>query len=149
MKIDQVIQGNFLSSVLFSVAGKVDKEKNYRVVIKEARARSLDQNALMWMWLTIMAEHFTAKGIMADGEPLTKDDMHDIMRSKFLGSEDVVRTIGNTVIKEHKLKSTANLDKGDMHHYLTQMDQWAAEHGCLLPHPEDCEYERLREAQVA
>ena len=56
MKIDQVIQGNFLSSVLFSVAGKVDKEKNYRVVIKEARARSLDQNALMWMWLTIMAE---------------------------------------------------------------------------------------------
>ena len=150
MKIDQIVSGQFLHSILFSVSSKIEQGKTYRVVIKEAKARSLDQNALMWMWLTILAEHFGARGIQNDsGEKVDKDDMHDIMRHKFLGYESGPRKIGNTVIDEHKLKSTAKLEVGEMHKYLTQIDQWAAEHGCLLPHPEDCEYERLKEAQVA
>lgn len=150
MKIDQRIQGVFLTKFLFGLLSGVDDSKIYRVTIKEARSRSLDQNSLMWLWLTELANHFSAKGVTGEtGEALGKDDMHDIMRHKFLGYETVKRKIGQTVIEEYKLKSTADLEKGDMHQYLTQIDQWAVEHGCLLPHPEDCEYEQLREAQAA
>lgn len=150
MKFEQRIRGAHLAAMLFPVLSKCEPEKIYQVVLKEVNARSIDQNALMWMWLTDLARHFSAKGMKSDeGEALSKDDMHDIMRHKFLGYETVKRTIGQTVIEEHKLKSTASLEKGEMHEYLTKMDQWALEHGCFLPHPEDSEYMKLREAQTA
>jgi len=150
VKVDQIVSGTFLASMLFSISSKIDVSKTYKIVIKESKARSLDQNALMWMWLTILAEHFTLGGMVnEDGERLSKDDMHDIMRHKFLGYESSSRKLGQTVIDEHKLRSTAKLDSGDMHHYLSQIDEWANSHGCPLPHPEDCEYVKLREAQLS
>lgn len=150
MKFEQRIRGAHLAAMLFPVLSKCEPEKIYQVIVKEANTRSLPQNRMMWDWLTDMALYFSAKGGTNDkGELLTKDDMHDIMRHKFLGYETVKRTIGKTVIEEYKLKSTASLEKGEMHEYLTKMDQWALEHGCFLPHPEDSEYMKLREAQTA
>jgi len=103
--------------------------------------RSLNANALYWQWLTVMAEYFSRKG-----NKFTKDDMHDLMRHQFLGYED--RAVGSTVISR-QLASTSNLDVGQMCHYMTKIDAWAADHRCLLPHPEDSEYSRYREAQIA
>jgi len=98
--------------------------------VKERRSTSA--NALYWQWLTVMAKHFSRKG-----QVFTKDDMHDLMRHKFLGYED--KTVGKTVIAQ-QLKSTADLTSSGMCVYMQQIDAWAADHGCLLPRPEDNEY---------
>lgn len=148
MKLEQFVIGKYLQSTIWPVLQRIDETKVYQVIIKERDNRSLNQNALYWMWLGILAAHFTRHGhTKDDGDALDKDDMHDIMRHKFLGYVNESRKIGQTEIEEHKLRSTAKLDKGDMTHYLTQIDQWATEHGCLLPHPADSEYEQLMQAQ--
>ena len=104
-----------------------------RVTIETIKPhRSLSANSLYWVWLDTLAKHFS-KG----GNKFSKDDMHDLMRHKFLGYED--RTVGKTVIAQ-QLKSTADLDSGGMFHYMEQIDAWAADCGCLLPRPEDNEY---------
>lgn len=98
-------------------------------------SRTLSQNALYWQWLDQMAKFFTGKGY-----PLTKDDAHDLMRHQFLGYEG--KKLGKTEIKP-QLKSTTDLDRGQMAEYMTMVDQWAADKGCLLPKPEDSEYTQI------
>jgi hypothetical protein len=93
----------------------------------------------MDLWMTEMAEHFASKGV----ENSTKDQMHDLMCHKFLGTITV--TVGKTQIT--RLKSLRDLDKGDMLYFMRQMDEWSADHGLLLTHPEDSEYQRLIEEQ--
>lgn len=105
-------------------------------------SRSLSQNSLYWKWMSELAIYFSSKS----NQPYTRDHMHDLMRHKFLGYVD--NTIGNTVIKQ-QLRSTTGLDKPDFHHYLEQIDAWAADHGALLTHPEDSEYRSWKEAQVS
>jgi len=100
--------------------------------------RSLSANALYWTWLNTLAAHFS-KG----DNKFDKDDMHDLMRHRFLGYED--KTVGKTVIAQ-QLKSTADLDSGGMFHYMQQIDEWASVHGCLLPRPEDNEYAQWAKA---
>lgn len=100
--------------------------------------RSVNSNALYWSWLTLLAAHFSRSGTT-----YSKDDMHDLMRHKFLGYED--RVIGNTEIRQ-QLASTSKLDTTQMYHYMSQIDAWGADHGCLLPRPEDEQYEKYREA---
>ena len=75
----------------------------------------------------------------AQTEHSTKDDAHDLMRHKFLGHE--TKTVGQTEIT--KLRSTTELDKGEMTDYMTQIDNWCVDHGCLLPKPEDSEYQQI------
>lgn len=100
--------------------------------------RSLNANALYWQWLTIMAEHFSR-----GGQPFTKDDMHDLMRHQHLGYTD--RVVGKTRIAQ-QLASTSDLDTGQMHAYMSKIDAWAADHGCLLPRPEDSTYAEWQRA---
>lgn len=104
-----------------------------RVTIETIKPhRSLSANALYWAWLDALAKHFSRGGNKFD-----KDAMHDLMRHKFLGYED--KTVGKTVISQ-QLKSTADLTSSGMCEYMQQIDAWAADHGCLLPRPEDNEY---------
>lgn len=109
--------------------------RDFPVRVKITKAsRTLSQNALYWQWLTVMAAHFTERG-----HRLTKGDAHDLMRHKFLGHE--TKTVGQTEIT--KLRSTTELDKGEMTDYMTQIDNWCVDHGCLLPKPEDSEYQQI------
>jgi hypothetical protein len=104
--------------------------------------RSKSQLGLYRMWLTKLADYFSTKD-----QQFSDDDMHDLMRHKFLGYE--TKTVGNTVIKD-QLKSTANgaIGKTEMSEYMTKLDIWATEMECYLPHPEDNEYSKYREAQI-
>lgn len=102
--------------------------------------RTLSANNLYWQWLTVMATHFSQKA-----GPFSRDDMHELLKHKFLGYQDE-KTLGKTVIPR-QLKSTAKLTKGEMSHYMEQVDAWAADNGCLLPRPEDNEYDQWRERQ--
>jgi hypothetical protein len=104
--------------------------------------RSISQNGLYWMWMADLAMSFNNRS--KDGSEWSKDDMHDLMRHKFLGYEN--KTIGSTELQP-LLKSTTKLDKGEMHHYMTQIDVWAQEVGVYLAHPDDSEYMKLEARQ--
>lgn len=103
--------------------------------------RSLSQNAMYWMWLKEVADYLNKH----NGTDFAADEIHLRFKHDFLGYEPE-KKIGSTVIPA-QLKSTKNLTKGEMHHYLRQIDQWAAGVGLLLPHPEDSQYEQLRQIQ--
>lgn len=109
--------------------------------IKEYKPkRSMSQNSLYWVWMDVLAKHFSKKA-----PPYTKDQMHDIMRHAHLGYED--RLIGNTTIKG-QLVSTTELTTEAMAEYMTKVEAWAVNHGCLLPVMACKEYEQYREAHL-
>lgn len=102
--------------------------------------RTVSANNLYWDWLGQMAQHFSRKA-----GPFGKDDIHDLMRHKFLGYQPA-RIIGRTEIPA-KLRSTTDLSKGEMCHYMSQIDAWSADHGCLLQRGEDNEYDEWAKRQ--
>lgn len=120
------------------------KEHGFISVEIKRGHRSLSQNALYWMWLGKIADYINDK----HGSNFKPEEIHVRMKHDFLGYEPA-RKIGGVMI-EPQLKSTSKLTKGEMHHYLRQVEQWAAESmGLLLPRPEDSQYEQLRQMQVA
>lgn len=98
------------------------------------------QQNLYWRWLGILAE-----GLSGPLAKYGKDDFHDLMRHKFLGTEELL--IGGEVIT--RLPSTTKLDRLAMARYMDQIEAWATDMGILLPIPADNEYAKFREAQNA
>ena len=130
----------YLRSIFLEVVRAVDDHGFVILEWKAGSNRSLSQNNLYWMWMAELAESFTKRA--KDGSEWTKDDMHDLMRHKFLGYYDI--KINKTEIKQ-QLKSTAKLLKEEMFHYMSQVDVFGQETGVYLSHPEDSEYMKLME----
>lgn len=105
---------------------------------KDPRTRS--QNNLYWMWMNEMANFYSRPD-----QQHTKEDMHDLMRHKFLGYTD--KTIGNTRI-ERQLCSTTDLKKGEMSEYMHKIEQWNTDNGLLLTIPADNDYMKYKEARA-
>ena len=129
----KVYSDNLMVSFDSEVYHLYKEHKYLDITVKYGKKRSLRANALYWDWMQALSERFSAKG------QYSKEEMHDLMRHNFLGYED--RMIGNTLISQ-QLKSTTDLDSGEMFHYMEKIDAWAADHGCLLPRPSDGEYEK-------
>lgn len=72
----------------------------------------------------------------------SKDEIHEKFKAMFLGYTEP-KTIGSTEIPP-QLRSTAKLTKGEMFHYMTQVEIWCIEAGIILSHPEDNEYYRTK-----
>ena len=102
--------------------------------------RSLDQNALFWVWCEAMAEFFTE-----GGQPMKKQHVHDLLCHKFLGYVDHLIQ-GEKITK---LRGTSGLDKGEFQHFMEQVDAWAVDLGIQLVYPAASEYSEYREAQVS
>ena len=102
-------------------------------------SRSLSQNALYWMWLGQITDYLNIR----KGTDFTTDELHLRLKHDFLGYTEK-KTIGSAEISE-QLKSTTKLTKGEMFHYMQQIDQWAAGIGLLLTRPDDCVYQTLYE----
>ena len=100
--------------------------------------RSLDQNALMHVWMREIATHFSAK------MPVTTDEIKTLMKYKFLGTKDIV--VGSTVIAGQVVE-TSGLKKGEMMRFMDEVYDWANDHGVRLSNPADSEYMRLRQRQ--
>tara|TARA_R110002020_G_scaffold292877_1_gene508307 strand:- start:1169 stop:1576 length:408 start_codon:yes stop_codon:yes gene_type:complete len=128
------IQINSLSDLKDYFHSLSEEAFPFRLIYKNGASRTLNQNGLYWQWMTKMAKYFS------DEKKFTKDDIHDLMRHKFLGYED--RVINNTVIA-HQLKSTTACLTGEMFAYMEKVDAWSADMGCLLPIPEESEYKEL------
>ena len=97
--------------------------------------RSLGQNALFHMWCGEMSDHFSKK------VPVSPEDVKTILKNEFLGTEDKI--IGKTVIP-NQLRSTSNLDKGEMHQFMEQVFHWGLDHGVQLTNPKNSEFARAR-----
>jgi len=115
--------------------------KTAAVKVEEYKSpRSLSANSLYWLWLSEIAGFLTKKGREA-----TKEDLHDLMRHKFLGYHPK-RKVGRTEIGS-TLKSTRKLNTSEFCFYLQQIDAWASEIGCFVTSPMDCEYRRFLDKQ--
>jgi hypothetical protein len=111
-------------------------------------SRSLPQNALFHKWCECAAQFFVSMGktTFATGAPMNMENMKRNLKLTFLG-EEVVRDINlktGEVAERYELRHTSELDKGEMHSFMTCIDAWAQEHGIYLPHPEDSEYMKMR-----
>ncbi|AOQ26683.1 hypothetical protein [Vibrio phage 2E1] len=109
-----------------------------KVRITNSGKRSLSQNALLWMWLTEIAQQTKQKGY---GD-YNSEDMHEYFKDRFCVDKPL--TIGKTTIQ---VKSTKKLDKGEMTFYMNQIHQWAVNAGFRLSMPEDSEYAKLNMSQ--
>ena len=132
---------------LIEIISTMRLDKPLSVEIKPyKRKRTLDQNALYWLWLTDLSKYLVSKG----RKFATKEWCHDAMRHSFLGyerSELTDVTTGEVQVRQ-SLRSTTKLQTGEFTFYLEQIEAWAMGIGCLLPVPESSEYMRLKREQV-
>ncbi|MGW8178838.1 MAG: hypothetical protein ACWGQW_08765, partial [bacterium] len=102
----------------------------YKIEIKKVESkRSLSQNALYWMWVTIIANDIGH----------TKDEMHDLLRFTLLNP--ITTEVMGRVIEQ--LPSTTKMKTKEFVEYLNAIEMWAADFGILLPQPEDIYYEAM------
>lgn len=98
---------------------RLDK-KSYEITIKPVNhKRSVDQNSLYWLWLTII-EHETGND---------KDTLHEYFKTKYLGTNDV-KVFGITMTKA---KSSTGLDTKQFTDYLNNIYQEITDYGIELP----------------
>lgn len=109
-----------------------------KVKITNSGNRTLSQNALMWKWLTEIAQQTKQKGYGA----YSSEDMHEYFKNKFCVDKSL--TIGKTTIQ---VKSTKRLYKGEMTFYMNQIHQWSVNAGFRLSMPENSEYMKAIQSQ--
>lgn len=118
--------------------GLMLKENGWVTVEAKVGNRTVSQNSLYWEWLTVIANKVNE----LRETDYTKDDIHDWMRDQFLGYT-AEKKVGKLTIKP-QLLTTTELTKGEMFHYMSQIDHWAASWQLMLPKPEDSMYMKIR-----
>lgn len=115
-RIDMVV--NRLSSML----NAWDGQKPVQITISEVREkRTLDQNALYWMWMDIIANYI--------GD--SKEAVHQDMGYHFLP-----RIVSSQTGNSYPV-STTKLNTKEMSEYMEKVNALAAGIGITLPLPED------------
>ncbi|MBT0729536.1 recombination protein NinB [Rosenbergiella nectarea] len=119
---------------------------SYRIKVEPWRERrSLSQNSLQHLWYSEISRYLIRNGRTFASPEWVKD----AMKHSYLGYEEIERV--DVVTGERKvvqeLKHTSKLTTGDMHHYLSKVESWAQNIGCLLTVPESCEYRELQRKQ--
>ena len=126
----------------------ISSGKRYRVKISEWRdKRSLPQNSLQHMWYAELSAYLIKRG-----KPFASPEwVKDAMKHTYLGYEEreMVNVATGAKTTTKTLRHTADLDAGDMHFYLNQVEGWALNIGCRLTIPADSEYNKLKQKQVA
>jgi hypothetical protein len=112
--------------------------KTIKVVVKDARKRSLRQNSLLWMWYSELVPQIRQRS----GETYSTEDLHEYFKSRFCPTKEL--KFGAKVITA---LSTTRLDTGEMTRYLDQIHEWSCGSGMKLTIPVDCEYRELTELQ--
>ena len=136
-------KSNF-SAIGQQILPMLDSGETYRLIIKPWREkRSLNQNALSHMWYSEISDWLIRRG----KDFASPEWVKDAMKHTYLGYVERemvdVGTGETTLIRS--LRHTSDLDTGDMHFYLTQVEGWALSLGCKLTVPADSEYMKLKE----
>lgn len=96
--------------------------REVRVLIEpKERKRSLNQNDYYWGVVIAILSDFTG---------YSADEMHEALKSKFLGFYD--KKTGLRIVSSSAKLSTADFEK-----YLTQIRTWASENGVFIPLPNE------------
>ena len=94
------------------------------------KKRSIDSNSLYWKWVDIISKD----------TGYTKDELHDMLRSKFLPIiEREVKLKGN-VQQLRELTSTAKLNSKEFSEYMTEIEMLAISLDIRLCYPEELIY---------
>lgn len=120
----------------------------YRLIIKPWRdKRSLSQNNLSHMWYQELSDYLISRGKTF----ATPEWVKDAMKHTYLGYEqrEMIDVITGEKTSIRSLRHTSDLDTGEMHFFMTQVEGWALNIGCRLTIPDDCEYAQLRDKQGA
>lgn len=95
--------------------------KNIKLTIELKKSnRSLEQNKYWWVLM----------GILGSSLGYSKEEIHELMKFKFLKREKVIETTGEIL---PYIASTTSLNKSDFADMISQMQQWSAEMGIRLP----------------
>lgn len=93
------------------------------LVRKRKSKRSLEQNRLWWLYITILANE----------TGMVKEEMHEVCKFKFLQKEKVIEATGEIV---KYIESTTKLNKSEFADMIAELQQWAAESlNIVLPSP--------------
>jgi hypothetical protein len=127
---------------------KISTGKRWRIEMSEYRAkRSIPQNSLSHMWYAEISKQLVATG----RDYCTPEWVKRNLKKTFLGYREVEYTDLKTgeVETRRELKKTSELDTGDMHYYLQEIEDWCFSMGIELTIPENCEYRELQRRQNA
>lgn len=138
-------KSNF-SAIGQQILPMLDSGETYRLIIKPWREkRSLNQNALSHMWYSEISDWLIRRG----KDFASPEWVKDAMKHTYLGyvEREMVDVVTGETTVIRSLRHTSDLDTGDMHFYLTQVEGWALSLGCKLTVPADSEYMNLKEKQ--
>jgi len=114
------------------------------VIKRHSKARSIPQNATFHGWCEEAAKFFVANGRThwATGKEINKETMKENLKSTFLGTETrEYEDVSTGVVRSRiETRHTADLEVGEMHFFMTLVDQWAAENGIPITRPVNSDY---------
>jgi len=114
------------------------------VEFKAFNKRSLNQNALLHMWINEIVAFFIKRGKTEfnSGAPMNLKNMKENLKETFLGYEDkeTVNLETGEVKTSSQLRHTSELDKGDFIHFLRLVEEWAKNTHISLTIPVESEY---------
>jgi len=118
---------------------ELDLTKAYRVTIVGWREkRSNDQNSLYWKWMGELAPQIKVNGVKFNAEIWA-----EFFKKYYCPEKTIDMPLGEPSV----VKSTTELDTGEMHHYLNQIQSWCMREGHMLTIPDDSEYKQLLDKQ--
>ena len=118
-----VNQGRLSKSAADQIRKCLESFEGKRVEVKigvKKSQRSTQQNSFWWALITILAKELG----------YSKDEMHEILKMKFLKRERVHEETGEII---EYLGSTAKLNKSEFSDLVSNLQQWASELNILLP----------------
>jgi hypothetical protein len=93
-------------------------------VVKREKRRSMPQNRYYWKVVV---------GLLMDHTGYAKDEMHEILRARFLTEPDDFGCPG-------RIRSTAELTTAEAEVYFREIREWASANlGCYIPEPNEVE----------
>lgn len=122
----EVKEGKLQKNIREKIAQELSIFEGKRVEIKIEKLRSkrsTQQNRLYWLYVTIISKELG----------YTKEEMHDLIKYKFLKAEKVFEKTGEVF---EYLKSSSELTKSEFADFVTDLIRWASENfDIILPLP--------------
>ena len=146
---DLCLHSSNVKSIFSTLIELVKSGKRYRLIIKVWKdKRTIDQNSLSHMWYTDIA---TQANQRLKTNSYTMDSVKHDLKEMFLGYEEIEHknVITGEITKKLELIKTSDLDTGEMHFFLQQVETWSYQNGFKLRIPNDSEYRKLQLEQVA
>lgn len=131
--ISRTAKGLVNKDQLMSVFNSLKIGKHYRVIIKDARTRSLPQNAYYWgVIVPIIRRALYEEGY---DEIVTEMDAHEFLKAMFLSKRVVSKKTGHTVDVPGK---SSKLTIPEFNEYIERICRWAAmDLSVVIPAPNE------------